>query len=102
MSGLEIVGAVGAIINIIDGISKTISTIHAIQSKWADADLTVLSLAVQLATLRAALTKIEEWLDGDAEMHHQLTMDVDTSIAGCHLLMSKLDILFNGVDELGR
>ena len=62
---ITIIGTVGAVANIIELVSKTINSIRDLRGKWKEADLAFLSLASQLTTLRAALTKIQEWSDDE-------------------------------------
>jgi hypothetical protein len=74
---LAVLGSVGAVCNVVSGISKTIAIITDLLARWEDADLTLLSLASQLTALRAATTKIQEWTDGGLHnLHHQLLMDL--------------------------
>ena len=89
---LAVIGIVGSIASIIDILGKTIAAIRKIQSEWQEADLTFLCLASEVVALRAALTKIKEWAElDDTEAHHQLTMDLETSLSCCRILVSKLD-----------
>jgi hypothetical protein len=92
---LAVIGAVGAVCNIVDVISKTITLIGDVQSRWKLADLALMSLASQLTALRAALTEIEKWLRANSqEMHHQLVMDLDVSLSCCHALAAELEKFF--------
>lgn len=94
-------GGVGSIFSIVNGISKVVCTIQELQVKWGEADLTLLSLASQLIALRAASTKIQEWMDQDLQdTHHQLVMDLDVSISCCKLLMKKIESFFTDLAQL--
>ena len=98
---IGVIGAVGAICNIVDAVTKTVSIISDLQTRWEDADLTLLSLASQLNALRAALSSIQEWIDADLqEAHHQLVMDLNVSINCCKLLMRKLEGFFSDLGKL--
>lgn len=98
---ISIIGAVGAIASIIDIISKSVKSLNEISHQWKEADLTCLSLAAQLTTMRAALAKIKEWTDDGLEgAHHQLIMDLDVSISCCRLLVLKIDGLLPDLTEL--
>ena len=89
---LAVIGIVGSVASIIDVLGKTIASIRKIQSEWLEADLTFLCLASEVIALRAALAKIKEWAELDnTEAHHQLTMDLETSLSCCSILVSKLD-----------
>lgn len=91
---VAVLGSIGAIVNIIDAASKVISTIHSLQTQWKDADLTVLSLASQLSAFRAALRRIQEWLDSEVPAaHHQLVMDLDETLSFCNILIVKIEAL---------
>jgi len=92
---------VGSIFSIVDGISKVIGIIRDLQTRWGEADLTLLSLASQLTALRAASTKIQEWIDQDLQdNHHQLVMDLDVSVSCCKLLMNKIESFFTNLAQL--
>lgn len=53
--------------------------------------MALLSLNSQLSALRAALGKIKEWMEiGVDELHHQLVLDLGTSITCCEMLVSKI------------
>ncbi|KAI4932446.1 hypothetical protein J4E85_002844 [Alternaria conjuncta] len=96
-----ILGGVGSIFSIVNGISKVVGTISDLQTKWGEADLTLLSLASQLIALRAASTKIQEWIDQDLQdTHHQLVMDLDVSVSCCKLLMTEIESFFSDIAQL--
>jgi len=98
---IVVVGAVASIVQIINVITKSINCLSDIRSQWKNADLACLSLAAQLTTLRAALTKIHEWMDDSlGAAHHQLVMDLDVSISCCNLLILKIDSLLPDLTEL--
>ena len=84
-----------------DGISKVVGIIRDLQARWGEADLALLSLASQLTALRAATTKIQEWIDQDLQdNHHQLVMDLDVSISCCKLLMDNIESFFTNMAQL--
>jgi hypothetical protein len=92
---ISIIGAVGAVANIIDVVTKSIKHISELRDRWKNADLTLLSLASQLTALRGALSKIRSWIETDlnGDPHHQLVLDLDISIKCCHLLARKIETL---------
>jgi guanine nucleotide-binding protein G(i) subunit alpha len=98
---ITIIGTVGAVANIIDLVSKTIEGIRDVRGRWKEADLAFLSLAAQLAALRAALTKIKEWSDQElaGDPDYQLIMDLDVSMSCCRLLVGKFDDFFLKLDQ---
>jgi hypothetical protein len=94
-----VIGTIGAVCNVVDVTSKTISLIADIRSKWKTADLALLSLTSQLTALRAALTEIQRWLESNTEdVHHQLTMHLDVALACCRLLACELEASFSRLD----
>lgn len=98
---LAVLGRLGPIFSIVDGISKVIGIISNLRAKWDDADLTLLSLASQLTALRAASAKIQEWIDQDLQdAHHQLIMDLDVSVSCCRLLISRIESFFTDFAQL--
>ena len=95
---IAVIGTVGAVASIIDILGKTIGAISEVRDEWKEADFTFLCLISQLTALRAALTKIQEWVDTEiADPHHQLVMDLSTSTVSCRVLISKL---YGRVSEL--
>lgn len=99
---LSIIGTAGALCNVIDVATKTISTITEIRGRWKEAELVFLGLTTQLTVLRAALSKLQEWMDeSPAETHHQLTIDLDVSISYCKLLLEKVEEFLRELDSQG-
>ncbi|KAK3332562.1 hypothetical protein B0T19DRAFT_415985 [Cercophora scortea] len=89
---LTIIGTASAVSSLVGLIGKSISTIADIRSQWKSVDLTVLTFESQLASLNAALCKIEEWTTSiTTDPHYQLVMDLDRSIYCCRLLMERID-----------
>ncbi|KAH7165155.1 G-protein alpha subunit-domain-containing protein [Dactylonectria macrodidyma] len=96
MDPITAVGAVGAILGIIDVITKAIATLRDLQSQFTNASFTVTCIVAQLTALRAALAKIREWVDSEpVETHHQLIMDLGDAISCCGMLMDRLDAEFS-------
>lgn len=95
MEPISIIGAVGAMANIIDVVTRSIKHMSELRDRWKNADLTLLSLASQLTALRGALSKIQAWMETglDGDPHHQLIMDLDVSIKCCQLLAGKIEAL---------
>src|SRR5271156_5026804 len=97
---LAVIGAAGAVANIIDVAGKTIKSLQDLHNRWRDADFTLLNLIAQLTALRAALSMIQEWIDRTEEatgQHHQLTMDMDLSITCVRMLIGKMDVEAEGL-----
>jgi hypothetical protein len=94
MDPISIIGTAGAIANIIEVISTTISSLRALHERWKDADMMILNLFTQLLSLRAALNKITEWISSDLAgdpQHHQLVIDLEESITCCKMLMESIN-----------
>ncbi|KAK8102413.1 hypothetical protein PG984_015559 [Apiospora sp. TS-2023a] len=82
----------------LNALDRTISNTTEVRGHWQDADLTVLLLENQLATLRTALGQIKDWIDGFSaspvgfpELHSQLVMDLDRCLICCRLLIANVD-----------
>lgn len=89
---LTIIGTAGAIANIIDILTKTITTVCDMRQAWKVADLTVLSFENQLNLLKLALCRIQKWADcSTKQQDYQLVMQVDGCITCCRLLVGKID-----------
>jgi len=92
MEALTVLSTVSAIANILDVLAKTICTLNEIHGQWKEADLVFLSLISQLTSLKAALTKIQEWSESETSyQHHQLTIDLDGSLKCCRLVIGTID-----------
>ena len=92
MDPLTIIGTAGAVANIVDAISKTISALQELHKQWQDTELTMQNVTSQLQALRAALTKIQEWSETNSpDQHHQLTLDLDVILGCCRKLIARID-----------
>jgi guanine nucleotide-binding protein G(i) subunit alpha len=97
---ISIIGAAGAVANIIDVLAKTVSTLHELHNQWKQADFTLVNLISQLTALRAGLDKMQEWMSTDmVDLHYQLVMDLEVSMSCCRMLLTKLQ---SHVSELHR
>lgn len=93
MDPVTILGTAGAVAGIVDLITKSIKTLKELHNRWKDADLMIFNLMSQLASLRAALSKITEWISSDLAnipQHHQLIMDLEQSVACCYVLVNSI------------
>lgn len=92
MDPITAVSTVGAVVGIIDVITKSISGLREVGARYKDAEFTVAALVSQLVTLRAALTKIREWMDSQpVESHYQLVLDLGDTLSFCGILTDKLE-----------
>jgi hypothetical protein len=84
---LTVIGAVASTVQIIDVLTKAASVLDTLRVQWQSSDIALLSLTSQLGALSAALGKIQEWMEtGIEEIHHQLTMDLNTTLNCCNML----------------
>jgi guanine nucleotide-binding protein G(i) subunit alpha len=89
---LSIIGTAGAIANVIDVLTKTITTVCDMRQAWKVADLSVFAFENQLNLLKFALCEIQKWTESRSnERSHQLVMQVDSCMTCCRLLIGKLD-----------
>jgi guanine nucleotide-binding protein G(i) subunit alpha len=89
---LTIIGTAGAIANIIDVLTKTITIICDMRQAWKIADLTVLSFENQLNLLSFALCEVQKWAASKSDgQTHQLVTQVDNCVTCCRLLIGKID-----------
>ncbi|KAF5530371.1 GNA-3 g alpha subunit GNA-3 [Fusarium napiforme] len=89
---LSIIGTAGAIANIIDVLTKTITTVCDMRQAWKIADLSVFAFENQLNLLKFALFEIQKWTESrSSEQSHQLVMQVDSCVTCCRLLIGKID-----------
>jgi guanine nucleotide-binding protein G(i) subunit alpha len=89
---LTIIGAASSVAGIVELLGKTVSALLTLHSRWKDADFTFINLIAQLTALKAALSKLQEWMDTDMdEPHHQLVMDLEASVTCCRMLVRRMD-----------
>lgn len=91
MDPLLIVGAASSIVSILDIATRYIGSLPELQRRRTEADWIVGLLVGQLATFKAVLEQIYEWIAPSlnaALQSRQLFMDFDTSLESCHLLIS--------------
>jgi hypothetical protein len=89
---LTIIGAAASIASIVELLGKTVGGLHALHGRWREADLKFTNLIAQLTALKAALSKLQEWMDTDIdEPHHQLVMDLESSVTCCWMLIRRID-----------
>lgn len=109
MDPLTIVSVVSNAANILNIITKSVRGLREVHGRWKSADLATVTLISHLTALRAALSKISEWIQSDlaaVPQHHRLVMDLEQSVSCCYLLVksmdsyiSKLDLKSNGTLE---
>lgn len=94
---MEVIASIGfatSIIQTTDVVARTINTLRKLQVRWKSTDLMVAQLIGHLATLKAALNQISNWVSGNVgkcPQNHQLTIDLEASIQSCHTLVSFME-----------
>lgn len=94
MDPLSAVGLTGSLVSTVSIITKSIHSMHDLQTRYRQTDLTLKLFIGQLSTLRAALNQICEWITTSLvtlPRHEQLVYDLTTSIEGCQVLLLILD-----------
>ena len=94
MEAIAILGTAGAVVNVIEIVGKSLKKLRDLQTRWKDADLVVINLVTQLVALKAALSKISEWISSDLAYqphHYQLVIDFGESIGCCKRLVKSMD-----------
>ena len=93
MDPLTIVGVFGAIVGIIDVITRSVRSLCNIQAKLRGTDLTISLLTGQLSTLKAALSQINEWINTSlvtVQKHQRLVLDLKVSLESCSVVIQLL------------
>lgn len=90
---------VTAIVGLMEGSTRVITSICVLRNKYKDADLLLRGLVVQLTTLRAALGEINHWVQENAGRGSQVILELGESLTFCRLLIDKLE---NDVMELSN
>lgn len=113
MDPVSIIGLVSATTGVIEVISRNISFLVELQSRYKSADLKVSLLIGQLSTLKAALEQIGDLMNTsifDSPCHQPLIQDLRTALDCCEALILILDERscalrrseIYGLDFLGR
>jgi chlorite dismutase len=89
---LSITGAAASVASIVKLLGKTVGALHTLHGCRKEADFTFANLITQLTALKAAVSKLQEWMDTDMdEPHHQLVMDLEASVTYCRMLVRRMD-----------
>ncbi len=94
MEAIASIGFATAIIQTIDVVARTINTLRKLQVRWKSTDFTIAQLIGHLATLKAALNQISNWVSGNVgryPQNHQLLIDLEASMESCHTLVSFME-----------
>lgn len=91
MEAISLIGFASSVLSIVDIVTRTIIHLRDLQSRWKAVSLTVKLLLGQLTVLKAALTRISEWISTGligVVQHYQLVIDHETSLESCNILLS--------------
>jgi hypothetical protein len=103
MEPISVIGIAGTVLSIGASITRSILFLVSLQGKYQTSSLVVSSLIGQLATLKAALNQITQWISDDnlvaAPLDEQLEIDLQISLESCEAVISALE---EGIDGLGR
>ena len=91
---MDPVNTTGAILGIIDVVTRSILVLRDLRERYNAVALTVSNLITQLNSLKAALEKISEWISSDlidVPQHHQLVIDLEEAIVCCRVLVHSVD-----------
>jgi hypothetical protein len=94
MDPVSVVGLVSALVGTLDVLRRSVSLLNDLRKRLKEADLTVNLLIGQLTAVNAALNQIHLWLDEssyDDENHYQLSLDLESSLTSCHLVIEIMD-----------
>jgi guanine nucleotide-binding protein G(i) subunit alpha len=70
-----------SIVGIIDLLARTTSRLGELKERWRQTDFVFINLIAQLSALKAALNKLQGWIDAEMDdAHHLLVMDLEVSI----------------------
>lgn len=93
LSFVTVVGVTGAIVGIIDVITRSVRYLCDLQAKLKGTDLTISLLIGQLSTLKAALNQISEWINTSlvtVQKHQRLVLDLQVSLDSCRVVIQLL------------
>jgi hypothetical protein len=88
---MEALGAVGAIVGLIDVATRSILALADLRRQFKDADMTITLLSGQIIAVRSALTQIQTLWSPDRESYYLSVLNLDISLKCCELLLEKLD-----------
>ena len=89
-----------SIVGIIDLLARTTSRLGELKERWRQADFVFINLIAQLSALKAALNKLQGWIDAEMDdAHHLLVMDLEASITFCQMLVNRIDSEISDLHE---
>lgn len=93
MEAVSAIGLIGSVFSIADIITKSVTSLLDLQSKYKILDLKVTLLVGQLSTLKAALGHIADVMNGSLPLsgNDQFLNDLSTSLQGCETIIAALD-----------
>ncbi|KAI1378831.1 hypothetical protein F4677DRAFT_443316 [Hypoxylon crocopeplum] len=93
MDPVSVIGLTGAIIGIVDVVTRSVKLLSDLKSRYNIIDLKINLLIGQLSTLRAALNQIDDLASSylATTRHEQLYSDVSVSLQGCEAIIFVLN-----------
>jgi hypothetical protein len=94
MDNTSVTGLARSCGSIIELAAKCVDRLHEAHKRFQTANFTTIILISNLSTLKAALTQIQQWMSMDSfpsAQHYQMIMDVEATLASCHLLLGIMD-----------
>ena len=95
MDPLSVIGVTGSLVGILDVLTRSLSGLSSIITRYKSAHLQIKLVVSQLALLRSSLNQLLEWIrfsPAGFEENETLLKDLQTSISSCELLIGILDL----------
>lgn len=90
---MDVIGAVGAIVGIVDVVSRTVLTLRDIKARLDGADAKLVELIGELTAIKAALSHVKGLIEDNAneDVHYQFVMDLEDTLGCCLPLVQLID-----------
>jgi hypothetical protein len=101
MDPASVVGLVGSVFGIVEGLTKSVCTLRKVQQRWKGVNLTITRLIIHFVTLKAALDQVSAWAQSDLvydTQYHQVIIDLGVAIDGCRILVLFIADRLEGLD----
>ena len=91
---MEVVGAAGAILGIIEVATRSLSILADVRKRFTDTSLVLELLISQISTVKIALQQIHELIQNrlrEQEQHYSLVISLGSTLKCCDILIRILD-----------
>ena len=105
MDPFSIFGLAGSVVSVLDVLTRSLTSLGRLASRYNNALPTVQIMISQLSTLRLALSQLLEWIrlgPTGVEGNTDLLSNLHTSVSGCELLINLLDADLQGFQVNGN